>query len=94
MVVGQCSEQTERVLVTMSWIEDNNLVFPRLVVVLIQGKELVDTQIGKHRAYAIEEDIGTTILVFDGDMVENALMDILHELRRMGVAGQRVLCVL
>ena len=78
----------------MSGVEDDNLVFPRLVVVLIQGKELVDTQIGKHRAYPIEEDIGTAVLILDGDMVEDALMDILHELRRMGVAGQRVLCVL
>ena len=88
MVVGQCSKQAEGVPFPMSGVEDDNLVFPRLVVVLIQGKELVDTQIGKHRAYAIEEDIGTTILVFDGDMVENALMDILHELRRVGIARQ------
>ena len=78
----------------MSWVEDDNLILPGLVVVLIEGKKLVDSQIGEHTANAIQENVWTAVLILDGDMVDNTLMNVLHELWRMGITGQRVLGVL
>ena len=57
MIVWERIEQTERVLVTMSWVEDDNLILPGLVVVLIKGKKFVDSQIWKHTADAIQENV-------------------------------------
>ena len=78
----------------MTWVEDDNLILPGLVVVLIEGKKLVDSQIWEHAADAIQENVGTAVLILDGDMVDDPLMNVLHELRRMGITGQRVLGVL
>ena len=78
----------------MTWVEDDNLILPSLVVVLIEGKKLVDSQIWEHTAYAIQENVWTTVLILDGNMVDDTLMNVLHELRRMGITGQRVLGVL
>lgn len=78
----------------MTWVEDDNLILPSLVVVLIEGKKLVDSQIGEHTAYAIQENVWTAVLILDGDMVDDTPVNVLHELRRMGITGQRVLGVL
>lgn len=94
MIVWECIEQTEGVLVTMTWVEDDNLILPGLVVVLIEGKKLVDSQIWEHAADAIQENVWTAVLILNGDMVDDTLMNVLHELRRMGITGQCVLGVL
>ena len=94
MIVWERIKQTERVLVTMTRIEDDNLILPGIVVVLIEGKKLVDSQIGKHTADAIQENVWTAVLILDGDMVDDTLMNVLHELWRMGITGQCVLGVL
>ena len=78
----------------MTWVEDDNLILPSIVVVLIEGKKLIDSQIGEHTADAIQENVWTAVLILDGDMVDNTLMNVLHELRRMGITGQCVLGVL
>lgn len=94
MIVWERIKQTERVLVTMTRIEDDNLILPSIVVILVEGKKLVDSQIWEHAADAIQENVGTAVLILDGDMVDDTLMNVLHELRRMGITGQRVLGVL
>ena len=94
MIVWERIKQTERVLVTMTWVEDDNLILPGIVVVLIEGKKLINSQIWEHTAYAIQENVWTTVLILDGDMVDDTLMNVLHELWRMGITGQRVLGVL
>ena len=71
----------------MSWVEDDNLILPSIVVVLIEGKELINSQIWEHTAYAIQENVWTTVLVLDGDMVDDSLVNVLHELRRMSITG-------
>lgn len=78
----------------MTWVEDDNLVLPGIVVVLIEGKKLVDSQIGKHTADAIQENVWTAVLILDGDMVDDTPVNVLHELWRMGITGQCVLGVL
>ena len=85
MIVWERIEQTEGVLVTMTWVEDDNLILPGLIVVLIEGKKLVDSQIGEHAADAIQENVWTAVLILDGDMVDDTLMNVLHELWRMGI---------
>ena len=80
MIVWERIKQTERVLVTMSWVEDDNLILPGIVVVLIEGKKHVDSQIWEHAADAIQENVWTTVLILDGDMVDDTLMNVLHEL--------------
>ena len=94
MIVWERIKQTERVLVTMTWVEDDNLVLPGIVVVLIEGKKLVDSQIWKHAADAIQENVWTTVLILNGNMVNDTLMNVLHELWRMGITGQCVLGIL
>ena len=80
MIVWECIKQTEGILVTMTWIEDDNLILPCIVVILVEGKKLVDSQIWEHTANAIQENVWTTVLVLDGDMVDDTLMNVLHEL--------------
>lgn len=94
MIVWERIEQTERVLVTMSWVEDDNLILPGLVVVLIEGKKLVDSQIWKHTADAIQENVWTTVLVLDGDMVDDTPVNVLYKLWRMSITSKCVLGVL
>ena len=87
MIVWERIEQTEGVLVTMTWVEDDNLILPCIVVILVEGKKLVDSQIWEHAADAIQENVGTAVLILDGDMVDDTLMNVLHELGRMGSTG-------
>lgn len=75
----------------MTWVEDDNLILLCIVVVLIEGEKLVDSQIGEHTAYAIQENVWTAVLILDGDMVDDTLMNVLHEFWRMGITGQCVL---
>jgi hypothetical protein len=78
----------------MTRIENDNLVFTRVVVVLIKGQQLIDTKIWEHTSHAIDEHVWTTILVFDADMLDDTLMQELHKLRAVCIAGQCVLGIL
>ena len=94
MIVGKCSEETERIILPMTRIKHNNLIAARVVAVLIEGQQLIDTKIWEHAAYTIEEDVGTTIFILNIHMVKNALMQKLHKLWAVCITGQRVLGVL
>lgn len=78
----------------MSGIKDNNFIFAGLVIILIEGKKLINSQIWEHTAYAIQEHVWTAIFVLDSDMIDDTLMNVLHKLWRMGIACQCVLSVL
>lgn len=79
MVIFQLGEETERVPFLFPGIEKDNLVAERLVKLLVFVEKRACTQIGVHIPDAIEEDIGTTILVDLVDMLHYASMDVLHE---------------
>jgi hypothetical protein len=78
----------------MTRIKHDNLIAARVVAVLIESQQLIDTKIRKHTAYTIEEDVGTTIFILNIHMVKNALMQKLHKLWAVCITGQRVLGVL
>jgi len=78
----------------MTRVKHDNLVFTRVVVVLIKSQQLIDTKIWEHTAHAIDEHVWATILIFDADMVDDTLMKELHKLRAMCITSQCVLCVL
>ena len=78
----------------MTRIKHNNLITARVVVVLIESQQLIDTKIWEHAANAIEEDIRTTIFILNIHMIEDALMQKLHKLWAVCITGQRVLGVL
>ena len=61
----------------MTWVEDDNLILSGIVVVLIEGKKLVDSQIWEHATDAIQEHVRTAIFILNGDMIDDALMTIL-----------------
>jgi hypothetical protein len=94
MIVGKCSEETERIVLPMTRIKHNNLIAARVVVVLIESQQLIDTKIWEHTTYAIEKDVRATILILNIHMVEDALMQELHKLRTVCITGQRILGVL
>ena len=94
MVIGKGSEQAEGILLTMTRVEDDDFVFARIVVILVEGKQLVYTEVWVHTAYTIDKNVWAAIVILDVDMVDDTLMQELHELRAMGVACQGVLRVL
>ena len=91
MVVGQGSEQAERVVLPMARIKHDDLIFARVIIVFIECQQFVDTEIGEHAAYAIHEDVWAAIIVFNVDVVENALVQKLHKLGTMGVSRKGLL---
>lgn len=93
MIIGKGVKQPERVLVTMTWIKHDNLIFLRLVVIFIKSKKLIDSQIGIHTADTVHENVRATILVLNGDMVNDTLMNKPDKLWRMCVTGKRILCI-
>lgn len=54
--------------------KDNDFIFVRFVVIFIKSQEFIDPQIRIHTAYTIHKNVGTTILVFDRDMINDTLM--------------------
>ena len=95
MVVLQGVEEPEGVVVLFARVEHDDLVLLRVVVVLIERKELVDAQIREHGAYAIEEHIGIAYAFLPlVNMFLDTGLDIFKELRTVGVAGQRLLHLL
>ena len=94
MVIGEGSEQAEGILLTMTRVEDYDFVFAGVVVILIKGMQLIDTEIWVHAANTINKDVWASIVILDVDMVDDTLMQELHELRAMGIACQGVLRVL
>lgn len=91
MVVGKGSKETERVVLPMTWVKHDNLVFAGVVVVLIESQQLIDTEIREHTAHTINEHVWATILVLDADMLDDTLMKELHKLRAVCITGQRIL---
>ena len=91
MVIFQLGEETERVPFLFPGIEKDNLVAERLVKFLVFVEKRACTQIGVHIPDAIEEDIGTTILVDLVDMLHYASMDVLHKAFAVGLDDKRLL---
>ena len=87
MVIRKGSEKTERVVFPMTRIEHDNLVFARIVVVLVKGQQLIDAEVWEHAAYAIDKHVWPTILILDADMLDDTLMKELHKLRAMGITS-------
>jgi hypothetical protein len=94
MVVGKGSKETERVVLPMTRVKHDNLVFAGVVVVLIESQQLIDTEIREHTAHTINEHVWATILVLDTDMLDDTLMKELHKLRAVCIACQCVLGIL
>ena len=94
MVIGEGSKQAEGILLTMTRVEDDDFVFARIVVILVEGKQLVYTEVWVHTANTIDKNVWAAIVILDVDMIDDTLMQELHELRAMGIACQGVLRVL
>jgi hypothetical protein len=78
----------------MARIENDNLVFACVVVVLIESQQLIDSKIWEHTSHAVDEHVWATIFVLDANMLDDALMKELHKLRAVRIAGQCILGVL
>ena len=70
----------------MSGIEDDDFVLAGIVVILVEGKQLIDTEVWVHVANSMHKDVRAAIVVFDIDVVDDTLMQKLHELRTVGIA--------
>ena len=63
MGILQYVEQTERIALLMSRIEEDNLIPRGVVVFLIPGEKHVCPQVGEHLAYAVDEHVGLVVAV-------------------------------
>jgi len=88
MMVREKSEQTERIVFPMTRIENDNLVFVGDVILFVQCQQFVSSDVGIHGADAINEDIGTAVVVLNIHVSHDMLMEIVNEAFGMCVACQ------
>ena len=101
MVVLQSLEQAKRIVITLARIEYNDFISARVIVVLIESKELIHSQIRVHGTDAIEKHKRATVVILLRYMVDDTLMDVLHKVctvciscqRILGIAGLRGVCL-
>ena len=82
-------KQLEIIILSVTWIENNNLVLISLVIRLVISQEHISPQIRVHFSHAIQEYVRPLIAVRLVNMIHYKIVDIKPESLTISFASQR-----